>query len=532
MSELHERVDVVVAGAGPVGLMLACELGLAGVRVTVLERRTDIDQTIKAGALNHPTLQALDRRGLSPKLAEAREATLARMAEFRRMQAEAAAAKQAAQQADQPAGQPGVQQTQAGRPEQRPVKFVGHFGGLLLDGNNLDPADPDIAGEARLGTLGMVGQQQLEAILEERAIELGVDIRRGVTLTSFEDHGDRVVITTDQGVLEAGWLAGCDGGRSTVRKLAGFDFPGTDPEITAYQAMAEMTDTDGLEPGWHITPTGVYAFGPMPGRVLVAEFGGAPTDRTSPVTEAELEGAVRRVTGVPVTVTGIKTCTRFTDNARQVPVYRQGRVLLAGDAAHVHSPFGGQGLNLGVGDAMNLGWKLAATIAGWAPEGLLDTYTAERHPIGAWVLNWTRAQIAIMRPDPHARAIRAVVEDLAGTVDGTTYLAKRISGVWQHYDLAGDHPLTGRSAPELELSDGSCLPDHLHAGRTVLFDFSDDAELRAAAGEYADRLTVVTANAAGSELRALLVRPDGFVAWASEEPGAGDLPKRLADFLG
>jgi len=519
MNEQREYADVVVAGAGPVGLMLACELGLAGVRVVVLERRTDIDQTIKAGALNHPTLEALDRRGLAPKLAEAREATMAMMAEFRRQQAAAGGGAQAAQG---PA---------------KPPRFVGHFGGIWLDGNNLDENDPDIAGGARLGALGMVSQQQLEAILAERAGELGVELRRGVTLTSFEEHDDRIVVTTDQGVIEAGWLAGCDGGRSTVRKLAGFDFPGTAPEITAYQAMAQLEGTDGLKPGWHITDTGVYAFGPMPGRVLVAEFDGAPADRTTPVTEAELEGAIRRVTGVEVTVTAIKTATRFTDNTRQASVYRRGRVLLAGDAAHVHSPFGGQGLNLGVGDAMNLGWKLAATIKGWAPDGLLDTYTTERHPIGEWVLNWTRAQIAIMRPDPHARAARAVVEALAGTVDGTTYLATRISGGWQAYDLPGDHPLTGRSAPDLELADGSRLADHLHTGRALLLDLSDDAEIRAAAEAYADRLTVVTTTAADSDLRALLVRPDGFVAWAAADsaadgPSTADLPKRLGEWLG
>jgi 2-polyprenyl-6-methoxyphenol hydroxylase-like FAD-dependent oxidoreductase len=497
--------EVIVAGAGPVGLLLACELRLAGVDVVVLERNTEIDPTMKAGFVTVPAVEALDRRGLTPALEKARDEVLARLGLAGRG-------------------------PESGAPP-RP-RFVGHFGAIVLDADRLDTSDPDIAGGARFAGLGMVAQQQLEAILEDRARELGADVRRGVTVTGFQQDAGKVTVTTDQGVLEAGWLAGCDGGRSLVRKLAGFDFPGTPPEITAYQAVAQMENADGLLRGWNTTPTGVYASGPFPGRILVAEFSGAPADRTSPVTIDELQAAIRRVTGVDVTVTGIQSITRFTDNARQVTDYRQGRVLLAGDAAHVHSPFGGQGLNLGLGDAMNLGWKLAATIHGWAPEGLLDTYTAERHPIGAWVLDWTRAQIAIMRPDPHARAIRSVLGDLAATVDGTTYLAKRISGVWQAYDLPGSHPLIGRSAPDLPLDDGTRPGDHLHDGRGLLLDLADDAALRAAAAGYADRLTIHTAKASSTDLQAVFVRPDGYVAWACSGEPATDLPVRLAEWLG
>lgn len=505
---MNEQFDVVVAGAGPVGLMLACELGLAGVRTLVVERRREIDMTIKAGALSHATLQSLDRRGFAPALEAATAVMRAKMEEFRRQQSAAA-----------PGGKPAF-------------RFIGHFGGIQLDGGKLDPDDADLAAQARLADLGMVGQQQLEAILEARALELGVEIRRGVTLESFEDTGDGILVTTDRAVVEAGWLAGCDGGRSTVRKLAGFDFPGTAPEITAYQSMVEMTGTEGLRPGWHATPTGVYTFGPMPGRILVAEFDGAPADRTTPVTIEELQGAIRRVTGVDVTVHAITTATRFTDNARQATSYRRGRVLLAGDAAHVHSPFGGQGLNLGIGDAMNLGFKLAATVTGRASEDLLDTYTRERHPIGAWVLDWTRAQIAIMRPDAHARAARAVFEGMADTVDGTTFLAKQLSGGWQSYDLGGGHPLVGRSAPDLALADGTRLSDHLHDGRAVLLDLADDAELRALADGLEHGLAVVSTTA-DAAIQGLLVRPDGFVAWASPETGSRDgLADALATWVG
>jgi hypothetical protein len=205
-------------------------------------------------------------------------------------------------------------------------------------------------------------------------------------------------------------------------------------------------------------------------------------------------------------------------------------VLLAGDAAHVHSPFGGQGLNLSLGDAMNLGWKLAATVRGTAPDGLLDTYTAERHPLGAWVLDWTRAQIALMRPDPYARALREVVGDLARTVDGATYFAKKISGLWQRYDLPGDHRLVGASTPDYELADGSRLADHTHDGRALLLDPS--GTLRDLSARYRDRLrTVTTASLDNNAPAALFVRPDGYVAWAGE-PDRDELDQALRTWLG
>ncbi|MFC3981506.1 FAD-dependent monooxygenase [Streptosporangium jomthongense] len=487
--------DVVVAGGGPVGLMLACELAVGGVSVVVIERLTEIDQTVKAGSLNTPSVEALHRRGLLPALRAAEEENLAA---FMRGNAP------------------------KGRPQGGP-KFAGHFAGIVLRGDLLDPTDPDLGGNGPGDNVKLVGQQQLEWILAERAAELGIEVRKGVELTGFEADEDGVTVTTTEGTVRGGWLVGCDGGRSLVRKLAGFDFPGTDPEITAHQAMAAMEGTEELRLGWNATPTGVYAYGPMPGRILTVEFGGVPKDRDAPVTTEELQDSIRRVTGAPVVVTGIKTATRFTDNARQASTYRKGRVLLAGDAAHVHSPFGGQGLNLGLGDAMNLGWKLAATVRGDAPQDLLDTYTAERHPIGAWVLEWTRAQIAVMRPDCHARALRAVVTNLAETVAGTTYLVKQLSGVWQRYDIPGDHPLLGRSAPDLELADGSRLADHMHTGRALLLDPS--GELAASAYGYRDRVEVVgSAIVERPQLAGLLVRPDGFVAWAADEGHPSPVP--------
>ncbi|MEU5210596.1 FAD-dependent monooxygenase [Streptomyces sp. NPDC020742] len=507
--------DVVVAGGGPVGLMLACELALAEVSVIVLERLTEVDTKIKAGAINTPTAEALYRRGLLPGLAEVQREAFEKFGSFVRQR--------------QAAGASGLP---------RAPKFAGHFAGIMLRGDLLDEADPEFDGPGPAGEVGLVPQEALERLLAARGAELGVDLRRGVPLTGFDAGADGVVVHTSEGALRTGWLVGCDGGRSTVRRLAGFPFPGTAPEITGHQAMVEMTGAEQLGAGWNWTATGTYAHGPMPGRILTVEFDGPPADREAPVTAEELERALRKVSGVDaVRVHEVHTATRFTDNARQVPDYRAGRVLLAGDAAHVHAPFGGQGLNLGIGDAMNLGWKLAATVRGWAPEGLLDTYTAERHPIGAWVLDWTRAQVALMRPEAHAQALRDVIAELAGTTAATTFFVKKISGVQQRYDLPGDHPLTGRSAPDLELSDGSRLADHLRGGQGLLLDLADDAEVRGRATGYGDRLTVLTAGCpARPDLAGLLVRPDGCTAWAvgtTGHPGArGELAAALRQWFG
>ncbi|MGH3627853.1 MAG: FAD-dependent monooxygenase, partial [Sciscionella sp.] len=490
--------DVVVTGGGPVGLMLACELRLSGVSVLVVERLTEPDLTIKAGAINVPSVEAFYRRAMLPDLQDAQQRSMEKLMAFMK------------------------ERFGCGAPFQAPPKFAGHFAGIMLSSDRLDESDDAFADRGAAGGGGLVSQQVIEAILAARAVSLGVELRRGVELTAFDAGADGVRVHVGADTIRAGWLVGADGGRSTVRKLAGFDFPGTGPEITGHQAMVDIEGAEQLGLGWHRTDTGVYVYGPMPGRMLTVEFDGPPVDRDAPITAEELQTSLRNVSGVDVTITQVHTATRFTDNARQVRDYRLGRVLLAGDAAHVHSPFGGQGLNLGLGDAMNLGWKLAAAIRGWAPDGLLDTYTSERHPIGAWVLEWNRAQVALMRPEPRARALRGVVEDLIETVTGTTYFVRKISGVWQRYDLGGDHPLIGASAPDLALSDGSKPADHAHDGTALVLDLADDPKLRALLAGWSDRVRVVTAGCVDRpDLTGLLIRPDGYVAWAAD--GSADL---------
>jgi flavin-dependent dehydrogenase len=314
------------------------------------------------------------------------------------------------------------------------------------------------------------------------------------------------------------WLVGCDGGRSAVRKLAGFVFAGTEPELTGYTAAVTLADPEKLRPGFNLTATGMYHFmNPKAGRVGMVEFDEASFDRTTTLTREGIQDVLRRVSGTDVTITEMGAASTYTDRARQATTYRKGRVLLAGDAAHIHSPLGGQGLNTGMGDAMNLGWKLAATIHGWAPEGLLDSYTEERHPIGAWALNWTRAQVAIMRPDPHAHAIASVIRDLIQTKDATSYFVGKMSGMLMRYDLGGEHSLIGCSAPDFEFENGTRLGDLLHDGKGVLLDLAGSGELCALGQRWEGRLQCVSAKAKDDKgLTAVLVRPDGFVAWASD----------------
>jgi 2-polyprenyl-6-methoxyphenol hydroxylase-like FAD-dependent oxidoreductase len=506
--------DVLIAGGGPVGLFLACELRLAGASVLLLEKNESPSMPLKSGwmgarGLNFPSTEAFYRRGL---LADLKASSFGWMGGERR-------------------GMEFTGDRKVPAPSVVAPRFAGHFADIMLDADKVDFSHHKwiIAGPSNGG--GMVSLEAIESLLAKRATQLGVDIRFGHEVTGFTETADGVSVQTTHGDFAASWLAGCDGGRSIVRKLAGFEFEGTEPELTGYMATVEFEDLDGMAPGFHLTPNGMYTHGPAPGRIGVVDFDGGRFDRTSLITLENLQAMLQRVSGTKVTIKSVEIATSYTDRARQATTYRKGRVLLAGDAAHVHSPFGGQGMNTGFGDAMNLGWKLAATIKGWAPNELLDTYTAERHPIGEWVLNWTRAQVAIIRTDPHARAMAAVIRDLIATKDGTNYFVEKISGVAMQYDLGGEHPLTGRSAPDFELEDGTRLGDLLQDGRGLLLNFSASESLEALCEGRLDRLRYVAQHAKDEKgLAALLVRPDGFVAWAvdagAESTGAEQSVRR------
>ena len=501
------RHDVVIAGAGPVGLFLACELALAGVDVLVLEQADSPAAPLKAPplgtrGLSVATGEAFHRRGLLDDLLAAADA--ARAAN----------------------GSPA-----AGAPRKAQA---GHFAGIAIDSARVDLSRwkyrlPNPASANFAADMGSV-----ESVLAARAVALGVDIRRGLAVTGLDDDddGDDVIVRSGELSLRAGWLVGCDGGRSTVRKLANFEFAGTEPEFTAYSALVELAEPGMLRPGRNATPAGFYMN--EAGRIAIADFDGGAFDRSEAITREHLQAVLRRVSGTDVTLSALRIATSFTDRARLAASYRRGRVLLAGDAAHIHSALGGQGLNAGLGDAMNLGWKLAATVRGSAPAGLLDTYQAERRPVGEWLMDWTRAQTAIMRPGPHARALEGLVRDLVDTPDGATYFAGQLWGLSLRYDLGGDHPLVGHSAPEFGFADGSTLASHLRGGAGVLIDFEGSSPLRAVLAPWSDRIGVVACGANDAlGLAALLVRPDGVVAWASDAaPSAADVELVAARWFG
>jgi 2-polyprenyl-6-methoxyphenol hydroxylase-like FAD-dependent oxidoreductase len=506
--------DVIIAGGGPVGLFLAFELGLAGTSVLVLERMEDPHSPLKEGwmgmrGLNFPSVDAFYRRGL---LKDVRESSLAWME----------------------AAKPGFEMNSQAKTSAPPPRFAGHFAGIMLDANKIDLSSQPYLVQGPSSAGGLASLEGLEEVLAEHALKLGVEVKRGMPFTDFTESEDGVTVHAGNESFQCKWLVGCDGGRSTVRKLAGFEFAGTDPEFTGYSAWVELADPEKLHPGFNLTPHGMYVNGPGPGRIGLVDFDNAAFDRDQEITLENLQAILRRVSNTDVTIKTLHVATSYTDRARQATTYRKGRVLLAGDAAHIHSPLGGQGLNTGLGDAMNLGWKLAATIKGWAPDDLLDTYTAERHPVGAWALNWTRAQVAIMRPDPHAQAIASVIRDLINTKDGANYFVEKVSGISLRYDLPGDHPLIGRSAPDLEFEDGSRLGPLLQDGTALLLNLSASEELNTLDRKWDGRLKYVAAQAKDNKgLAALLLRPDGFVAWAADaDPNLTDLEETISRWFG
>jgi 2-polyprenyl-6-methoxyphenol hydroxylase-like FAD-dependent oxidoreductase len=485
--------DVVIAGGGPVGLFLACELRLAGLPVLVLEQAEDPGSPLKRlpfglRGLSAPTLEAFYRRGMLNEIA-------------------------APQRAKDDSGSSVPNAAHWMQQQRRPG---GHFAGIQFYYDNIDTSKWPYRLPGPAGTSMAVEMEHIESVLAARAVALGVEIRRGLSVDGFDQSEEGVTVHAGSEIFRGRWLVGCDGGRSTVRRIGGFEFVGTDPEFTGYSVQVEMADPEKLKPGRHYTPTGMYTY-QKPGTIAMVDFDGGAFHRTQPITLDHVQAVLRHISNTDVTVTALQLATTWTDRAYHATTYRKGRVLLAGDAAHIHSPLGGQGLNLGLGDAMNLGWKLAATVRGNAPAGLLDSYTSERHPVGAQVLDWSRAQVAIMRPSRSSRALEAIMRDLIDTRDGATYFAERVWGTALRYDLGSSHTLVGRSAPDFELIDGTRLGELFTKGRGLLLDFDARPSLQALASRWSDRITYVASDVKDRlGVSAVLVRPDGFVAWAGE----------------
>lgn len=482
---------VVIAGAGPTGLMLAGELALAGVDVAMVERRPS--QALagsRAGGLHSRTIEVLDQRGIADRfLSEG----------------------QAAQ--------------------------VAGFAGVRLDIS-------DFPTRHNYG-LGL-WQNHIERILAGWVGELAVPIYRGREVSGFAQDSTGVDVELSGGrSLRAEYLVGCDGGRSLVRKAAGIGFPGWNPTMSALIAQAEMAEAPPL--GIHRNAFGIHSFGKLEykirdGQVVYADggpIGIMVTERhVGPASEPTLRDLSEALIAACGTDYGIHSpgwISRFTDMTRQAAAYRDRRVLLAGDAAHVHAPDGGQGLNTGVQDAVNLGWKLAQVVRRTAPESLLDTYHAERHPVAARVLRNTMASVALRRPDERIGAVREALSELLGMDEPRRRYAAMMSGLDIRYDLGEGHPLLGRRMPDLDLltADGPLrLFTLLHEARPVLLNLGAPGAFDIAA--WADRVRLVDAACAGPwELPALgpvtapgavLIRPDGHVAWVGDaaRPGLAD----------
>ena len=498
----HSIHDVIISGAGPVGLFLACELALAKCSVLILEKAEDPHSPLKRvpfgiRGLSAPTIEALDRRGLLNELEL-----------HKRLKSP----------------------HKTSTPAQGPRRQVGHFAGIpFLDGN-VDTSQWKYRLPSSTDTNLLSEMEELESVLARRAEALGVVIKRGLAITDFHQTENEVTVQSGDQSFKGQWLVGCDGARSVVRKRGGFEFAGTEPEFTGYSTLVDVADPEKLKAGRNVTSAGMYMQS-QPGYIIMQDFdGGAFHGSEKPITLEHVQEVLRRVSQTDVTLKALHIATTWTDRARQATAYRNGRILLAGDAAHIHAPLGGQGLNLGLGDAMNLGWKLAATVKAKAPEGLLDSYQTERQPIGEQVLDWSRAQVAIMKPDPQARALYSIFRDLINTRDGATYFAGRVWGINTHYNLGGEHPLVGHSVPNFEFEDGTTIGELMRDGHGILLEFGMKASLKTLASEYGDRIKYISGNAKDRlAVSAVLIRPDGIIAWASDnDPDCSELQKAAA----
>ncbi|GAB3457794.1 rifampin monooxygenase [Actinophytocola sediminis] len=465
--------DVIIVGAGPTGVWLASELRLLGVPALVLDKDAEPTKIVRGLGLHARSIEILDQRGL-----------LARFHEL---------------------GQ------------QYPVG--GFFAGIRKSSPGLDTTHPYVLG---------IPQTTTERLLRDHAAELGVEIRRGHELVGLSQDETEVTVELADGTsLRTRYLVGCDGGRSRVRKVLGVGFPGEPAttetllgEMAATASketlLAVMTEVRKTEKRFGVMPLedGMYRVG-VPAAGLAA-------DPAVPPTLEEVKRQLRAVTGTDFGVHSPRWLSRFGDATRLADRYRTGRVLLAGDAAHIHPPAGGQGLNLGLQDAFNLGWKLAAEVAGWAPAGLLDSYHAERHPVAADVLDNTRAQMALLSTEPGAQAVRRLVTELMDFENVNRHLTEKITATGIRYDFGAGHELLGRRLRDIALKRGR-LFELMRGGRGLLLDQTG----RLSVAGWADRVDHVVDVSEELDVPAALLRPDGHVAWvgADQRELAGTLPR-------
>jgi rifampicin monooxygenase len=469
--------DVIVAGGGPTGLMLASELRLHGVHALVLEKDAKPTRIVRALGLHARSVEVMDQRGLLERF--------------------------------------------LAHGQQHPLG--GFFAGISKPvPDRLDTAHPYVLA---------IPQTITERLLTEHAIEAGVQIRRGCELVGLSQDETGVTVDLADGTqLRSRYLVGCDGGRSTVRKLLGVGFPGDPATVETLLGEMEVAEDPATVTAivTEVRKThlrfGVIPLGDGVCRVVVPAEGLAE-DRSVPPTLEEFKQQLRAIAGTDFGVHSPRWLSRFGDATRLAERYRTGRVLLAGDAAHIHPPAGGQGLNLGIQDAFNLGWKLAAEVGGWAPEGLLDSYHTERHPVAADVLDTTRAQMELMSLEPGPRSVRRLMSDLMDFDDVNRYLIEKITAIGIRYDFGSGPQLLGRRLRDVGLKRGR-LYELMHGGRGLLLDQTGQLSVTG----WAERVDHVIDVSEELDVPAVLLRPDGHVAWIGEDQQ--DLLSQLPRWFG